>query len=130
MAATILKQSEHDPTFMELVQEFPHFIWTGIKFFAFIGAVILVFIAIGGLNVLAVLGMRNGIWALIEYAQRRKTLRRAQRDVDEVALGLVADGSQVTGLLGEILQKAAIRWIMELVGGSKQRCEGGGIDGG
>ena len=128
MAATILKRSEHDPTVMELVQEFPHFIWTGIKFFAFIGAVILVFIAIGGLIVLAVLGMRNGIWALIDYAQRRKTLRRAQRDVDEVALGLVADYSQVTGR--EILQKAAIQWIMELVGGSKQRYEGAGIDGG
>ena len=40
-----------------------------------------------------------GIWALIDYAQRRKTLRRAQRDVDEVALGLVADYSQVTGQL-------------------------------
>ena len=84
---------------MELIQEFPHFIWTGIKFFAFIGAVILVFIAIGGLIVLAVMGMSNGILALIDYAQRRKTLRRAQRDVDEVALGLVADGSQVTGQL-------------------------------
>ena len=84
---------------MELVQGFPHFIGTGIKLFAFTGAVILVFIAIGGLIFLAVLGLTNGIWALIDYAQRRKTLRRAQRDVDEVALGLVADGSQVTGLL-------------------------------
>lgn len=101
MAAMILKRSEHNPTIMELVQEFPHFIWTGIKFFAFIGAVILVFIAIGGLIVLAVLGMRSGIWALIDYAQRRKALRRAQRDLDEVALGLVADGSQITGQLEE-----------------------------
>ncbi|KAL2054468.1 hypothetical protein ABVK25_005216 [Lepraria finkii] len=55
-----------DPTIMELVQEFLHFIWIGIKFFAFIGAVILVSIAIGGLIVLAVLGVRNGIWALID----------------------------------------------------------------
>ena len=99
MAATILRRSEDDPTIMELVQEFLHFIWIGIKFFAFIGAVILVFIAIGGLIVLAVLGVRNGIWALIDYAQRRKTLQRAKRDVNEMALGLVADGSQVTGQL-------------------------------
>ena len=131
MAATILKRSEDDPTIMELVQEFLHFIWIGIKFFAFIGAVILVFIAIGGLIVLAVLGVRNGIWSLIDQAQRRKPFSGLKGTSMRWLLGWWRmEAKLLDSWRGEILEKAAIRWIMELVGGPIQRYEGGGIDGG